>query len=77
MPKVTNIFKIGNVLDPHIRIEGKCAECDGRGMDSQGLYCNSCQATGKAIEIVRLCDILPQMGHLATFVKSETDIASG
>ena len=78
MKTVTNIFQVGNVLDPHIRIEGKCGTCRGEGeapgsTAHLGISCPGCLGSGQASALVRLSDILTTMGPAAVYVGVEGD----
>lgn len=65
---IVNIFKIGNVLDPQIRIEGECAACDGTGAATEFPVCKSCSGTGKADSLVRLSELITMLAPTAQWV---------
>lgn len=70
-----NIFAVGNVLDPHVRIEGKCRACGGSGWGPDGCFCTACFGKGKATAQVRLSDLVALVAPVGEFVG--TDDAPG
>lgn len=72
---ITNIFAIGNVLDPHITIKGKCRACGGGGWGPDGCCCGACFGTAKATAQVRLSDLVALVAPVGEFVG--TDDAQG
>lgn len=66
--KIINIFATGNVLDPHITIEGKCRACGGSGWGPDGCFCTVCFGKGKATAQVRLSDLVALVAPVAEFV---------
>lgn len=64
----TNIFDIGNVLDPHIRIEGKCRLCSGSGWGPDRCSSTVCFGKGKARALVRLSDLVALVAPVGEFV---------
>ncbi len=66
MTNITNIFAIGNVLDPHVRIEGKCRACQGKG-------CAECNGEGTASALVRLSEIVTPLAAEFVGTAGEAD----
>ena len=69
-----NVFAVGNVLDPHIRIEGRCRACRGEGL-AAGRLCPECGGTGVASALVRLSELLTVMGPAAELARDERNEA--
>lgn len=65
---MNNIFAIGNVLDPHTTIEGKCRTCGGSGWVEPKLKCSGCAGSGRASAQVRLSDLVALVAPVGEFV---------
>jgi DnaJ-class molecular chaperone len=75
MSDTLNIFAIGNVLDPHVRIEGRCRACTGTGKGTASA-CAACGGIGEATALVRLSEVVsPLQG--AEFVGTEVEVFGG
>lgn len=83
--KLVNLFVVGNVLDPHVRIEGKCRQCDGTctvllptgDRDNYRFDCTECGGTGRASALVRLSELVTVMGPAAVWVGDRDEDSMG
>ena len=70
--KPVAVFACGNVLDPHIRVEGDCRACLGTGWADGDLdpsrKCEICFGTGKATALVRFTELIRTVGPALEYV---------
>lgn len=63
-----NIFAVGDVLNPHIEVNGKCRTCNGEAMIDKKRLCPTCNGTGIKSFRVRLATLLTTVGPALEYI---------